>query len=63
MLPCARVNIANDVMRARFTRDQPTAFIDELAAIRFPLAMLSPLNEGGYDNLLRYFGDVAVRYG
>jgi hypothetical protein len=63
MLPCAQVSIANDVMRVCFAKDQPTAFIDELAAIPFPLAMLSPLKDGGYGRLLRHFEDAAVCYG
>ena len=62
MLPCARVRISNGVMHVRFTKEQRTEFIERLAEIRLPLALLAPLSENGYTGLLQYAEDTAVRY-
>lgn len=63
LLTCGRIKISNDVMHVRFAKDQPTAFIDMLAEIRFPLALLAPIAGSDYQGLLRYSEDVAIRYG
>lgn len=62
MIPCSRVRVANDVMHVAFITDQPTPFIDVLAGIPYPLALLDPLAENGYRSLVRYAGDAAVSY-
>lgn len=62
MIPCACVRISNDVMHVAFANDQPTQFIDRLAEIPLPLALLAPLADNGYQSLLRYAEDVVVRY-
>lgn len=62
MLPCSRVKVAHDVLHVAFINDQPTTFIDHLARIPYPLALLDPLAANGYRSLLRYAGDAAVKY-
>lgn len=61
LLVCSRMLISNDVMRVRFAKDQPTAFIDALADIRFPFALMSPIAGGEYEDLLKYAEDVVIR--
>lgn len=54
MIPSAKVRIANDVMHVKFGVDQPTPFVDMLATIRKPLALMSPIAGGEYKYLLRH---------
>jgi len=63
LLTCSRVRISNDVMHIRFAKDQPTPFIEMLAEIRFPLALLAPIAGSDYQGLLRYAEDVVIRNG
>lgn len=62
MIPCSRVGVSDDVMQVAFIRDLPTPFVDCMAAIPYPLALLDPLAESGYRRLLHYARDAAVKY-